>query len=200
ARVGSPGPGTTTGYAFTWDRGSSATSGDVDMSRIDGEVPTGFESGADHIHLVPGNTYRLVFIGQGAAMEGRVYQLPDTTTPVVVVTGSDPNYTSGQVGLVTFDNSGVSKKDITFDNFLPADVQPPRIQVTQVFPGLFQLSWPAVPDEWGLQSSPKLPSASGDWVDETDVERFGDLTIFNIETGPTGTIVPPRFYRLKKKQ
>jgi len=42
ARIGSPGAGQTTGYAFTWDRGNaSATSGDVDISRIDGEVPTG---------------------------------------------------------------------------------------------------------------------------------------------------------------
>jgi hypothetical protein len=201
ARIGSPGAGQTTGYAFTWDRGNaSATSGDVDISRIDGEVPTGVAPNVnDLVHLQPGKQYRLVFIGKGPALEGRVYQLPDTTTPLVTLIGSDSMYASGQVGLVTFANTGTGSTDGTFDNFLATDVEPPRIRVEQLFPDLFQFSWPAVPVEYSLQASSKLPAGAGDWQDLVDVRRVDENDVFDLETGPNRTVTPPLFFRLKRK-
>ena len=61
ARIGNPGLGMTTGYAFTWSRGTTATSGDMDISRITGEVPSGVSvTGNDKYHFVPGMKYRMV--------------------------------------------------------------------------------------------------------------------------------------------
>src|SRR5258706_4791917 len=60
ARVKDAGLGTTTGYAFTWSRDNvnSATDGDVDISTITGEAPSGVSvTGSDRIHFEPGHTY-----------------------------------------------------------------------------------------------------------------------------------------------
>src|SRR5262249_33810755 len=58
ARITTPGPGTTSGYLFTHDRGNPANpGGDMDIVRVDGEVPTSLTtlpSGGDAIHLEPG--------------------------------------------------------------------------------------------------------------------------------------------------
>src|SRR6185503_9263867 len=132
ARIQTPGLGTTTGYAFTWDRGNtnSATSGDFDISRITQEAPTDVMTGPSGYRLQPGRSYRLAFIGRGPALEGKIYELPDTVNPVLTIQGTDTMYTSGQNGMVVFDNSsGRSQTDATFDNFYATDVEPPRIKM-----------------------------------------------------------------------
>lgn len=201
ARVESPGPGTTTGYAFTWDRGSSATSGDVDMNRIDGEVPHAIapDGGGDAIHFVLGRSYRMVFIGKGSSMEGRVYELPDTTTPVATLMGSDGAYTTGQVGLVVFANTGTGSTDATFDNFSAADVEPPRINVDRVFSDLYLFSWPAVPVSYALEYASTLPAAAQDWTEIVDIARLGDNDTYALEVGPTATLPAPKFFRLRRR-
>src|SRR5882724_6723767 len=124
------GLGTTTGYLFGHDRGdpSSSTGGDMDIIRIDGEVPTDLDppGAMDGIHLVPGNSYRFVFIGVGDQLTGQVYQLPDTFNPVVNYSVTEGTYASGVSGIIVADNSsaGDGTADMTFDNFLSTVAEP----------------------------------------------------------------------------
>src|SRR4030095_4631315 len=71
ARVATPGLQTTAGYSFTWERGTGDNGGDLDISRITGEVPSQVTTGPSAIHLDPSNDYRFVFIGGGWQLEGR---------------------------------------------------------------------------------------------------------------------------------
>ena len=200
ARVQTPGLGTTTGYAFTWDRGNPAspTAGDVDISRITGESPSGVTvSGADQIHLEPGKSYRFVFIGRGTQLEGRVYELPDTITPKVTVIGDDPTYSFGTGGLVIYDNSTGSTNicDVTFDNFFATVVEPPRIQIKDILSGYYELSWPREAAEFVLQSSPVLPGSAGDWTDELDIMTHDDRYAFIMDSA----FMQRQFFRLIRR-
>jgi hypothetical protein len=117
----------------------------------------------------------MVFIGRGSALEGRIYELPDTLNPILTVQGTDTSspYTSGQNGLVTFDNSGGRFfTDVTFDNFFATDVEPPRITVIDRFFGDYELAWPAEASRYVLQSSPALTGAN--WADVPGVTLAGD--------------------------
>ena len=60
ARIGTPGLQTTTGYAFTWDRGNptNPTAGDFDISRITGEAPSDVATGPSGYRLQPGRRSR----------------------------------------------------------------------------------------------------------------------------------------------
>jgi len=207
ARIGTPGLQATTGYAFTWDRGNPANpGGDVDISRIDGEAPTGVTvTGSDAIHFQPGKTYRMVFIGRGPTLEGRVYELPNTTTPVITVVGSDATYSSGQNGMVVFDNNkGLSFTDTTFDNYYATDIEPPRITVTPQPFSEYELSWPAdtsvyEASAYVLQSSTVLPGTALDWtnVEPSLVTLSGDRFVYTMETDPIlGGGLPQRYFRL----
>ena len=200
ARVQTPGLGSTTGYAFTWDRGNPAspTAGDVDISSITGEAPTGVSvSGADQIHLEPGKSYRFVFIGRGSQLEGRVYELPDTETPRVRVIGDDPTYSFGVGGLVIYDNSSGATNicDVTFDNYFASIVEPPRIRITPMGFGFHELFWPLEASEFVLQSSTVLPAAANDWTDELDVQVAADRYFFVMDT----VELPRKFFRLIRR-
>jgi len=167
ARIRNAGLGTTTGYAFTWDRGNptNATDGDVDISSITGEAPDGVTlTGSDRLHLNPGTSYRFVFIGKGPNLEGRVYQLPNTNTPVVQVTGFDQTYESGAGGLVIYDNSDGADQtcDVTFDNFYAIDSEPPTLQLVDLGFNEWAVGWPADATSWKLQSTGAIGSA---WTD-----------------------------------
>jgi hypothetical protein len=201
ARVQNPGLGTTIGYAFTWSRGNttSATSGGVDFSLIAGEAPTAIPTtGADSIHLEPGKSYRFVFIGRGPNLEGRVYELPDTTTPKIDVTGTDATYEHGAGGLVIYDNSsggGTNVCDITFDNFYATDVEPPRLILTDLTFGDYELSWPAEASSFILQTSSAATGANWEDVTENIVE-FPDHFGYFFSVSPNG---PNRFFRLIRR-
>jgi hypothetical protein len=201
ARINTPGLQSTTGYAFTWDRGNptNPAAGDVDISRITGEAPSRVSvTGSDAIHFEPGKTYRMVFIGRGATLEGRVYELPDTTTPKITVVGSDPTYPSGQNGMVVFDNSGGRAfTDATFDNYYATDIEPPRLKVTAQAFGDYELSWPLEASVYTLQRSTALTGDGWEDVPALEVLNLGDryAHYFNPETdGPT-----TRFYRLIRR-
>jgi hypothetical protein len=203
ARVRNAGLGTTTGYAFTWDRGNptSDTAGDVDISTITGEAPSGVTvTGSDRLHIEPGKSYRLVFIGRGPTLEGRVYELPDTTTPKVAVIGTDTTYDSGAGGLVVYDNSdgGTNVCDVTFDNFYTTDVEPPRIKVTDLFFGEYELSWPAEASAYVLQSSTVLPGTAADWTDQAS-SLSGDRYVYTMEASPPAGGLPQRYFRLIRR-
>jgi hypothetical protein len=184
ARIQTPGPGTTDGYMFTYDRGNPAnsTAGDMDIIRLDGEFPTVLSnlSGTDSIHLDPTKQYRLVFMGVGGNFTGQVYQLPDTSTPLVNITASDSSYTSGASGLVVANNNNPTydgPADATFDNFLSTTAEP-RLSVSSSG-GTINLSWPVIP--FTLQSSPSLTSPV--WTSiTTGISVVGDQETYSAPT------------------
>ena len=205
ARIGTPGLGTTTGYAFTWSRGTSATDGDMDISRITAEAATGASGQAsanDKYHFVPGRKYRMVFIGRGSLLEGRLYELPDVTTPKVIVTANDATYPSGVSGLVVYDNSSAANNltDTTFDNFVNLDVEPPTVKISE--PNGFGdiiVSWPISYFNGGfkLQYSTVLPAVS--WTTISDANYIPDPLDPNRIQYPTSTdVYPSLLFRLRR--
>jgi hypothetical protein len=204
ARVNNPGLGTTIGYAFTYDRGSGVTmtSGDTDLSAIicqpgvSCEIPTGIVTGPSAIHLDPTKDYRFVFIGQGPNLEGRIYELPNTSTPVLGIMGVDSRYESGYGGLVVYDNTGSApdiQPDVTFDNYFATDVEPPRLTLTDLSFGDIKMSWPSPSTGFRLQASPVLPAAP--WTDIFENEIFDDG---QTRAYFTSTTTGNRFFRLAK--
>jgi hypothetical protein len=168
-------------------------------------VPTGLNlvttNGSDSIHFQPGHSYRMAFIGRGATFEGRLYELPDTTTPVLVVqTVPDATYPSGQNGLVIYDNSGgQGMTDVTFDNYYATDIEPPRLRFATPFPGLLVVSYPAEASSYVLQCSEALPGTATDWKDITDVVLVEDEYVFGAETDPAAGGSPQKFFRLIRR-
>jgi hypothetical protein len=195
ARVGTPGLGTTTGYAFTYERGSgvSETSGDLDISRLDGEAPAGLQTGPSGIHLDPNKDYRFVFIGQGPTLEGRIYELPNVTTPLITISGSDSTYESGFCGMVIYDNSGGNGvTDATFDNYL-ADKEEPPLLSTLLDPSFqeIEVSWPVKMATYILESTPVLPATT--WTEESNVVQLGDRNFHRTDASRGN-----KFFRLRK--
>lgn len=195
-RVSHLGLGQTRGYAFTYERGSGVTptSGGLDISRLDNEVPTGIHSGTYSIHFDPAKDYRLVFLGRGAYLEGRVYELPNLTTPLITVPATDSTYPTGHCGLVVYDNSGGGGlTDATFDNFYFADQEAPRLSISLgAFPDVI-VRWPLEATGFMLQWSPTLPATSP-WTDLGWGDDLGDGYWSVYENAENGT----RFYRLYK--
>src|SRR5262249_38223787 len=95
-------------------------------SKITGEAAQDLPGTSKSIILDKTNDYRFVFMGSGPYFEGRVYQLPDITTPIIIVSGTDDTYTSGQAGLLAYDNSGArnSTADVTYDNYFASEHDP----------------------------------------------------------------------------
>jgi hypothetical protein len=208
ARINNFGLGTSIGYAFTYDRGSGVTmtSGDTDLSKIvcvpnaSCEFPVGFTTGPSAIHLDSTKDYRFVFIGRGPNLEGRIYELPDTVTPKVVITATDADspYESGYCGLVVYDNTGNApdiQPDVTFDNYYATDVEPPRIMVIDRFFGDYELTWPADASSFVLQSSTAVTGAN--WEDITEnIVQYPDHFGYIFSVNPTG---PNRFFRMIRR-
>jgi hypothetical protein len=128
---------TTRGYGFAYINRAASAGGDnfIAIFRLHNDAQTsgvhGSGTNVAEIHgvnLDPAKDYRLVFIGQGNHMEGRVYELPNIDTPIAIVsansTGEGTIYTDGQSGLLAFnvaDASGTpfsGPVDVTFDNYL----------------------------------------------------------------------------------
>ncbi len=195
ARVSNLGPGGTAGYLFSYDRGNptNATGGDMDIVRLDSENPTSLPtspSGGDSVHFQSNKQYRLVFIGAGNNFTGQVYELPNTSTPVVDITASDPAYASGEAGLTVANNASESgydgPADATFDNFLATTAEP-RLSVN-LSAGAVTLSWPLIP--FKLQSSPSL--GPPDWTSITNgITQAASRNVYTVPS-PAGA----QFYRL----
>jgi hypothetical protein len=193
ARINTPGLGTMGGYLFSWEPGSGTlpgtSNGDLDISRIVAESPIDqIETAPSGLHLTRGVSYRFVFMGNGTNFEGQVYELPNTTTPLIRLPANDPDnmYPSGMVGLVvasqgSFDIGG----DATFDNFLATTAEP-RLAAS-VSGTTLTLSWPLVP--FNLLSSPSLSSPTWTTV-TTGITQVGNQFQY---TTPVGT---QKFYRL----
>ena len=155
ARAGdfsTPGVPTTRGYGFTYINGSVSAGGDnfLAIFRLKNDaqtagVPgTGSDGSLTHCELHGVNLdqtkwHRFVFIGKGTHLEGRVYELPNVTTPIAVLdadTGlapGDPQHTDGQCGVFAFnaaDEAGAPYSgpvDVTFDNYYASQRCPMNI-------------------------------------------------------------------------
>jgi hypothetical protein len=179
ARVTTPGLGSTSGYLFSWERGdvSDPNGGDLDISRLDSENPTGLATtGTDKIHFETNKQYRITFAGVGGNFTGKVYELPDTANPVRNITATDSAYASGQAGLVVANNnlpSLAGGADATFDNFLVTTAEP-KLTVT-VSGGSLTITWPLIP--YTLQSTPALSSPT--WTSITNsILQAGDQNAY----------------------
>jgi len=132
--IGAP---TTRGYAFAYVNGAASAGGDnfIAIFRIRNDAQTSGVPGTGTnvaelhgVNLDPTKDYRLVFIGQGNHMEGRVYELPNIDIPFAIVsansTGQSTIHTDGQSGLIAFnaaDSAGLpfsGAVDVTFDNYI----------------------------------------------------------------------------------
>jgi hypothetical protein len=192
ARVRDVGLGQTDGYALTWARDGQ----DLDITRILNENPTGGEvtvSGNDKIPLVLGHSYRFVFIGTGPTLTGRVYELPNDTTPLTEIVGADTAYADGYSGLVLYDNTstGSGSTDATFDNYLALPEEPPRLSFSNFVEAQeMEVTWPNSYTGYVLESSPVLPATT--WTEEVATPRQD--VYFHLEDSRTGN----KFFRLRK--
>jgi hypothetical protein len=197
ARIRNPGLGTTDGYAFTYQVADT----DISISRLTGEAPDDLPGSSQNFVLDTNKQYRFVFIGKGSAFEGRIYELPNTTTPVITTFGSDPAYESGTAGLVVADLSGSASgsSDATFDNYFAQDVEPPKLFIA---PGPFEgdiiVGWSVdTPDTFVLQCTTSL-SPGHVWTDITSGIRLsadGTRKEYDDNSMSSGQI---KFYRLRR--
>lgn len=182
ARINTPGPGTTGGYLFTWEEGGAAlpnsTGGDFDLLRIQGEGGTeafqmennvpGQNSG---MHLTNGLSYRFVYISKGFNLEARVYQLPDTTTPVKRLLAIDTlsMFPNGYVGVIVADHPSDSPSNpcyATFDNFYVAAAEPRLTLDTSS--GAAVVSWSASLDGIWILEAGSTPGPNAVWTEIPD--------------------------------
>lgn len=195
ARVSTPGLQSTTGYLFSWEPGGGTLpgtdNGDLDISPLVGEVPTGqIETADSHLHLTRGKSYRFVFMGSGFDFVGQVFELPDTTHPLITLPAHDPNglYPSGSVGLVVASQGSVTiPADATFDNFVVSGATP-RLSI-QRSENSVQVSWPVF-SSYRLQSASSLSAA--EWINvESGITQVYGTAVYTFN-GAANT----QFYRL----
>jgi len=186
ARVqGTPTPGTTAGYVFTYQPAAN----DVQISRVTAEQPTAVGAFVELPAVPsPGTTLRLVLWGYGSYLEGRIYDTADLLDPLAICFGTDTTYASGTCGLLashfsTTSNEGI---DATFDNYAANDGTPPPVSVTQDGTNGVTLSWPDSALCWQLQTSSSL--APGSWSDVTTgiTHQSGDGTFSLAATFASG--------------
>jgi hypothetical protein len=197
-RVTTPGLGTTKGYTFTYATHTGRGAPQLEILSIAGERGTDIASPSNFTFQV-GSVYRLVFTGALNQLRGEVYLLPDLITPVVVMTANNSLYTSGQVGVFTYDNSsgGNHTVDTTFDNFEFKELPPPLTIARDPTSTDVRLSWPTWATGYGLERTENLPAVEGDWEllgKDTDFPQDGGY-FFTFEDT---TIRNHPFYRLRK--
>lgn len=194
ARIRNAGLGTTDGYLFSWEPGSGTlpgtNNGDLDISILTSESPVGqIETNSSNLHLERGKSYRFAFAGKGPNFVAEVYELPNTSEPLIRLYGHDPNnlYPSGQVGLIAADQGSgeLNKGDATFDNFLATTAEP-RLKV-EASSGNVVVSWPDIP--FRLVSSPSLNAPV--WTEvTTGITDAGDRKVHTTPASDT------KYYRL----
>ena len=188
----SMGPGTTDGYAFTYQTDGR----DIQISRLTNEDPTAV-SEVVAVTLEPTKSYRMLFIGDGSDFKGYIFELPNIVTPIVAVSGSDPTYTSGHLGLVVYDNGGNAGANALFDNYAAGSLAQPTLALSAVGSEL-TFSWPLSAMHHVLQRSTSL--AQNDWEDVIDGSVFLDGITGRqaLTTEPTVNF-PHRFFRLRPR-
>ncbi len=195
ARIKEPGLGATDGYAMTFNIGGS----DFDITWFTNEDPNDPNgaavtvTGEDNFTMVKGRIYRFEFMGKGTTLTARAYELPNLTTPLVEITGTDEHYTSGFSGLLIYDNSdGTGPTDVTFDNYVALSYEPPRLSLETGSFGDYTVSWPIRFADFSLESTDTLTPPN--WQPVTGVQQ--NDTIFYYLSGAED--LGKRFYRLKR--
>jgi hypothetical protein len=186
----------------------------MDIVRIDSEAPTDLDDqtyyGTDSIHLQTGHSYRFVFMGVSNTFRGQVYDLTNTTIPLVDYGATDPLYdptandhVSGMTGLLIANNASTrdGPADATFDNFLATDGQLltanfPLLSAVATPLGSASVIWPGAGSNvthiltTNLQSSPSLVSPV--WTPVTNgITQLGAENVYTTNA-PTGA----QFFRL----
>jgi len=157
ARIQTIGVGTTAGYAFTYGNGGLygiSTYGNflaiarvrTDLTQSSGVPGSGNAAAAsdcEYHFAYPGGldnskAYRFQFIGKGTHLQGRVYELPNTNTPIVVLdantAGDSTIYTNGPCGIWGLSytdndlNQFVGPLDMTWDNYTASAHTPYEIR------------------------------------------------------------------------
>jgi hypothetical protein len=196
ARMTQLGLGTTDGYALTYQ----VPDHDIDITRFTDEGAVETTSipltPTDDIQMIPGRSYRYVWIGKADQFTVRVYELPNLTTPILECTGTDSVYTHGVCGFLVYDNTSAGNigADATFDNYFALDVEPPKLVAEKGFFDDIIVSWPDTPG-FVLQGTPDLSTSPVGWTDITEgivlVEGRKQL----ITTSQAGG---NRFFRLRR--
>ncbi|MBN2505128.1 MAG: hypothetical protein JXQ71_00390 [Verrucomicrobia bacterium] len=181
----------TDGYSFTIQVADYL----VSISRITDESPDDLSGTSVPFALDPTKDYRLVFIGQGSRLEGRIYTHPDLVTPVLTVVGIDGTYTAGHSGLIVADLSGTTYGvgDATFDNYVALDVEPPRLTIQREGPSQLAVAWPQPSTGFYLEHAPALPSAAWTLVLPEDISPEGTNWVYRPAMTPTHC-----FFRLNR--
>jgi hypothetical protein len=176
ARVTDIGPGTTDGYAFSYQAGDQS----ISIATITDEDGNDISGTSKDLTLDPAKSYRLVFIGKGASLEGRVYELPDTRNPIAVTTATEGTYPSGISGLLVFHDPppGTSTADATFDNYFELDVEPPVLTLTPLFFGDLEVTWPSDATGFQLQTSSVVSSADWTTIPPSSITTRDNLFVY----------------------
>lgn len=193
ARMSTPGLGTLNGYALTYaTRTGRAATGQLEILRVTNERGTRLAGAFADISLDPAKDYRFVFVGAGINFTGMVYLLPDTVTPVATIAGVDGTYTQGLAGFFTYDNGSPADNpvDVTFDNFVLFDRQPPALRVFLDDTLFINVSWETSYQGWALQMT--SDPLSGEWTDiQSEVLESSGRYTFSAD-GTVGN----KFFRL----
>jgi hypothetical protein len=135
------GPGTTQGYVCNYNpnQSSGQPGGQFQINRATGEAEDGTLASAN-VTLEPGRAYRMVFMGVGSTLTGKLYALEDLTRPIatIVAHGDEDDraatYPDGYCGLFVFFRGGqaqwaesTSIADATFDNYVAAATAPETV-------------------------------------------------------------------------
>ena len=228
------GPGTTAAYTFhylplgplgLWNGFIlEYTSGEVWQSWMSGNFSTNDYSGligwydgcnsSQPYTMDPAKDYRMVFLGSDLRFEGRVYELPDLSKPVVIcVVANTVGFTNGLAGIqvqnvfganavpevgqytgpcaATVDNFAVSETYLAY----PGTPSVPSLSVSSPG-GTNIIAWPGeVLGLWAMEQSPALDAGAA-W---TDVPLW--LIQYDATSGlrkHVATNSPMSFYRLRK--
>ena len=164
---------------------------DVQISLLTGEVPTEVAAPID-VTLDPLKTYRMVFMGDGEYLEGRIYESPDLVNPVVIASGFSSDHAQNTAGLVIYDNGGGQGAVATFNNYDASALVPPELKITALSPSEIQIEWPAGPLCYKLQRSQTF--AAGSWQDVPLADITYGAVTFHVQESVAGS----KFFRLTK--
>jgi hypothetical protein len=175
-----PGPGATDGYSLNYQPDDH----DLEINRLAGEVPTNLVRVP--LNLPEGESFRIVFCGQGDQLTAAVYALAEPLLPVVTLAAADSSYESGYCGLFAYDASGVGSVDATYDNYSAGPGEVPALTLATVLPDC-TVRWPRRTGAWHLESSP-------------DLQFWSEVTVGGKLVGETLLFAEPvagrRYYRL----
>ncbi|MDB6174975.1 MAG: hypothetical protein JWL59_4286 [Chthoniobacteraceae bacterium] len=119
-RIRQVGLGTSDGYIFLY----RPFKGDFLIERLDNESGNLIATGS--LKLDSTKDYRFTFAGVGSEFTGTVFDLADTSAPLLTVFASDSAYTTGVTGLLVTSNGAqdLGAGDATFDNYMASVPEP----------------------------------------------------------------------------